>query len=300
MPVETGIGRGVVLVVDDSPETLSLLIDALEEAGLTALVARDGESAVALLDRVEPDVILLDAVMPGIDGFETCRRIKRRPEFATTPVVFMTGLSDRSHVSEALRAGGVDYLSKPVSPDELIARISVHVVNARMVADARRALDASGRGVAALSPSGALVWATDRASELLSPALADPDQATEIRMLAAAAARDAVRGGGEIALGDAGVRIGVIGRAASGDVLVRVWSAGAAPAAALSRELGVSEREGEVLAWIAQGKSNADIAQILGLSPRTVMKHVEQIFAKIGVENRTAAAAAAIRAMERS
>lgn len=293
--------RSIVLVVDDSPDTLGVVIEALEHAGMTALVARDGVAALDLLDRVEPDVILMDAVMPGMDGFETCRRIKARPAFATTPVVFLTGLTDRGHVAAALGAGGVDYVAKPVAPDELIARIAVHVVNARMIADARRAIDAAGRGVAAFDADGAPAWATPRGEALLPVAAAAPDGAALLAGWVAASLGAALSQSPDLTLTAAdgrSVRLTAIGRAASGHLLARIApAAGADPAAALSRGLGVSEREGQVLAWLARGKSNRDIAEILSLSPRTVTKHVEQIFAKLGVENRTAAAAAAIRMM---
>jgi DNA-binding NarL/FixJ family response regulator len=302
MTAEQGIGRGIVLVVDDSPETLAMLIDALEEAGLTTLVARDGGAALDLLARIEPDLVLLDAVMPGIDGFETCRRIKAQPAFATTPVVFMTGLTDRSHVAEALRAGGVDYVAKPVSPDELIARIAVHVVNARMIADARRALDAAGRSVAAFGPDGAVRWATPRAESLLEPLARDAAAAARVGEWLAGAAGSALSQVADLELAPQGggrLRLSLIGRSGASAMLARVApAADASPAAVLSGALGVSEREAEVLGWLARGKSNRDIAAILDLSPRTVTKHVEQIFAKIGVENRTAAAARAIRLLE--
>ena len=319
MQGETCLDGGVVLVVDDNPDTLGMLIEALETAGLTALVARSGDQALAVLDRVEPDVVLLDAVMPGMDGFETCRRIKRRAALATTPVLFMTGLSDRAHVAQALRAGGVDYLSKPISPDELIARLAVHVVNARLVADARSAVDASGRGVAAFNQEGDVAWATPRASALLAGALTNGAAVERLQSwlranhgealaeaapltleTAASSGLDSARESGIRGPGAGGVQLTVIGRATSRDILVRVWPAPAAsPKATLATALGVSEREAEVLDWLAQGKSNADIALILKLSPRTVTKHVEQIFVKLGVENRTAAAAKAIRVLER-
>ncbi len=92
----------------------SPLVEALESAALTVLVARDGLSAISLLDRVKPDLILMDAIMPGIDGFETCRRIKKISDMSLTPVIFMTGLSDWEHVIAGLEAGGVDYVTKPI------------------------------------------------------------------------------------------------------------------------------------------------------------------------------------------
>ena len=92
-----------------------------------------------------PDVILMDALMPGTDGFETCRRLKQNKALAHVPVIFMTGLSDTEHIIEGLEAGGVDYVTKPIVPGELLARIRVHLANARIAHSARTALDAFGR-----------------------------------------------------------------------------------------------------------------------------------------------------------
>lgn len=100
--------RDKVLVVDDTPETLSFLTDALELAGYTALVATSGESALALLKQITPDLILMDALMPGLDGFDTCRRLKQEQHSAHIPVIFMTALNETEHVINGLDAGGVD------------------------------------------------------------------------------------------------------------------------------------------------------------------------------------------------
>ena len=103
-PVSAEMGpRDIVLVVDDSPGTLGMLTDALEEAGYTVLVAADGAGAVALVERVTPDIVLMDAVMPGMDGFETTRRIKRNHAVASVPVIFMTGLTDTESVLAAVK-----------------------------------------------------------------------------------------------------------------------------------------------------------------------------------------------------
>src|SRR6187399_3794457 len=90
--------RDVALVVDDSPETLRLLTDALDGAGMTVMVAMDGAAAMRIVEQITPDIILLDAVMPGIDGFETCRRFKRDAGRADVPGNFMTGLSETEHI----------------------------------------------------------------------------------------------------------------------------------------------------------------------------------------------------------
>src|SRR6266576_3436311 len=137
--------RDVALVVDDSPETLRLLTDALDGAGMTVMVALDGAAAMRIVDQITPDIILLDAVMPGIDGFETCRRLKREAGLSNVPVIFMTGLAETEHIVRGLEAGGVDYVTKPIVIEEMQARIRVHLANARLTQIARAAHDVCGR-----------------------------------------------------------------------------------------------------------------------------------------------------------
>ena len=160
--------RDIVLVVDDSPETLRLLTDALEEAGMTVLVAREGEHALSIVEKVVPDVILMDALMPGADGFTTCRKLKQNPALAHVPIIFMTGLTETEHIIKGLEAGGVDYITKPIVPGEVLARIRVHLANARMAHSARTALDAFGRFLLAASRTGRVLWYTPQAAKLLS------------------------------------------------------------------------------------------------------------------------------------
>src|SRR6476659_9597371 len=146
--------RDIVLVVDDSPDTLSLLTEAIEAAGITVLVATSGDQALELVGHITPDTILMDAVMPGMDGFETCRRLKGVGAVAHVPIIFMTGLSETHHIVQGLEAGGVDYLTKPINIDELLARIRVHLANARAAWSVRAALDATGRFLLAVNRSG--------------------------------------------------------------------------------------------------------------------------------------------------
>src|SRR5579872_6461221 len=155
--------REVALVVDDSPETLRLLTDALDGAGMTVMVAMDGAAALRIVDQITPDIILLDAVMPGMDGFETCRRLKRDTGLSNVPVIFMTGLAETEHIVGGLEAGGVDYVTKPIVIEEMLARIRVHLANARMTQSARAALDVSGRFLLAVNHHGKMVWATPQA-----------------------------------------------------------------------------------------------------------------------------------------
>jgi CheY-like chemotaxis protein len=154
--------RDIVLLVDDSPEALGFLTEALEQSGFSVLIATSGNAALNIADRITPDVILLDAVMPGMDGFETCTRLKANASVAQVPVVFMTGLTETEHVVRALEAGGVDYLTKPINIDELHARIRVHLSNARSAQSARVALDAAGRHLLAVRGDGTVRWSTPR------------------------------------------------------------------------------------------------------------------------------------------
>ena len=300
--------RDVALIVDDSPETLRLLTDALDGAGMTVMVALDGAAAMRIVDQITPDIVLLDAVMPGLDGFETCRRLKRDAGLDHVPIIFMTGLAETEHIVRGLEAGGVDYVTKPIAVEEMLARIRVHLANARLTQSARAALVVSGRYLLAVNGVGKIMWATPQAQKLLSDALSpdsdddvvlpDPipqwlDQARKGKAGSKAAIMTALPG-------DEQLRLQYMGRLGSNEFLLRLAKdSGADAPAEFSSELGLTTREGEVLSWLSKGKTNRDIAQILGLSPRTVDKHLEQIYSKLGVENRTAAAAIAVNAKHR-
>ena len=162
----------VVLIVDDVPDNLAVLHDALDEAGYTVLVATHGEAALQRAAQAQPDIVLLDAMMPGMDGFEVARRLKAQAETAHIPVVFMTGLTDTEHVVAAFQAGGVDYVTKPIRPREVIARIAAHMLGARQARQARNALDAFGHATMAIhvdDAGGAVraVWQTPLARDLM-------------------------------------------------------------------------------------------------------------------------------------
>jgi PAS domain S-box-containing protein len=127
----TGTGgdsrKPVILVVDDDANNLAVVRDCLLECDYTILVAEDGESAIARADYAKPDLILLDVMMPGIDGFETCRRLKALPGTREIAVIFMTALAETGHKVKGLEVGGVDYITKPFQREELLARIAVHL-----------------------------------------------------------------------------------------------------------------------------------------------------------------------------
>ena len=290
----------VVLAVDDDPDTREMLNKALSAAGFAMIFAPDGESALALLADMTPDLILLDAMMPPPDGFETCRRIKADPRLGSIPVIFMTGLSDTGHVITGLHAGGVDYITKPIMLDELVARIHVHLANARLMRSAQAALDVTGRRLIATDGSGGTRWSTPLAAALLDDlgggAAVIAGQIARMIQLFNAGADKVDRANVRIAVGDRQIEITHLGRGLGNDNLFRLAELREGmEAAALQRGLGLTPRESDVLFWIAQGKSNRDASEIMNISARTVNKHLEQIFIKLGVENRAAAAVIATR-----
>lgn len=302
--------RCVVLVVDDHPDTLQLLIDALEDAGVTVLIATDGRRALAQITHLLPDLILLDAVMPGMDGFDTCRALKSGIA-AEVPVIFMTGLGETEHVVMGLEAGGIDYLTKPIAPDELLARMRVHLARARDARGVRAALDASGRTMLAADAQGGVRWATPRAQQILAKLAAGGDAALPAAIelppavrtwVSRMAARGMASANDNIVAAAHGlkIRFRLLSRVADNEILLVMQQA--EPAAIehaaigkLESRLGLTSREAEVLYWLSNGKANRDIADILGISYRTVDKHLEHLFAKIGVESRSSAVATAVR-----
>jgi signal transduction histidine kinase len=116
-----------ILIVDDTPNNIRLLFDVLDSAGFAISVVKSGETALEKLPHIKPDLILLDVMMPGIDGFETCRRIKLDPTMQDIPIIFMTALSDTENKVIGLKLGAVDYISKPIQVEEVLARVNVHL-----------------------------------------------------------------------------------------------------------------------------------------------------------------------------
>ncbi|MFC4250892.1 response regulator transcription factor [Sinimarinibacterium flocculans] len=293
--------RDIVLVVDDTPGNLSFLTDTLDHAGVTVLVATDGTSALSLVDQITPDLILMDAVMPGLDGFETCRRLKQDKQLTHVPVIFMTGLSESWHVVKGLEAGGVDYVTKPIVVDELLARIRVHLANARIAQGSRAALDATGRYLLSTDREGRLQWCTPRAATLLTELFGGTGAQALPADVTTRLAR--LREGGADAPSASFVEIGArrlelsfVGSTGPAEFLYRL--ADVSPGReerVLQDAFSLTGREADVLVWISRGKSNREISEILGISHRTVNKHLEQVFEKLGVENRAAATARAVR-----
>lgn len=302
---DSDIRRDTVLVVDDEPDSLRFLTDTLESAGVTVLVATSGSSALDLLQHVTPDLILMDGIMPGISGFETTARIKRRPELAHVPVVFMTGLTEGEHVVQGFEAGGIDYLRKPVNVHELLARVRVHIAQARAMQAGAAGLDATGRAMMAVDRQGRLLWSTPMADTVIarlepgwdrrSRALPDTVQLALGRLLT----RGTVGGTSRIEHGEGALELVLIAQYREAELLIRLNDLNPkADVTRLQQRLSLTDREAEVLLWISYGKSNGMISEVLAISPRTVQKHLERIFEKVGVETRAAAAAVAIKVLD--
>ncbi|MDR7094873.1 response regulator transcription factor [Hydrogenophaga laconesensis] len=305
----------VVLIVDDVPDNVAPLHDALDDAGYTVLVALDGESAIRRATQALPDVVLLDAVMPGLDGFEVARRLKAQPATAHIPIIFMTGLTETEHLVAALDAGGADYVTKPIKPREVMARMGVHLRTARHArqgaverSQARNALDAFGYAtITVRERDGRLMWQTPLARDLLrhhcgTEAPTTPPVVLQWlrRHLSEALEqreppRLALENGPRRLTFRLHQRVGDEVNGEGGDwLIVMQETSDGSVLSALAGAFGLTAREAEVLYWVVKGKINRDIGDILGASPATVKKHLERIHAKLGVETRTAAAAMAI------
>ena len=293
----------LVLVVDDSPASLRMFNEALEDAGLTVLVSLGGTQALSIAQKIVPDIVLLDAVMPGLDGFETCEQFKLNPILADIPIIFMTGLDDTESTIKGLQCGGVDYLTKPINIDELLARIRVHLNNARRSSTANKALDTTGQHLFTVNTRAQIVWATPQTKKLFQQAKVNEhwlqtrfsEQVAEWLCHKPESEQTLHLKGASLKL-----KIRLVEYLDNQHVLMKLFDSMAPSGAQKLRQgLPLTIRESEVLYWIGNGKSNSEIGQILSTSPRTINKHLEQVFRKLEVSNRTSAAAIAIRLMSK-
>lgn len=281
----------IILLVDDVPQTLGPLCETLEADGYTVLVAESGAEALIRIDLAPPDAILLDALMPALDGFETCRRIRANPAWQHIPIVFMTGLADTERIVEGFEAGGVDYVTKPIRIPEVRARLATHLRNARAVRLAREALDIGGHGIVVTDAHGRVAWQSPAAARSIADfGIAD---AVADRLQAAGPTTGLLALGTRRETSLTAERLGEVGLGETMWMLSEQRVDGPPPARVADASL--TPRETEVLSWIAKGKTNRDIGDILGMSPRTVNKHLERVYCKLGVETRAAAAALASR-----
>ncbi len=289
-----------VLVVDDTPANLGVVLETMGGAGLRVLIAESGPRALELLMRQPVDLVLLDVIMPGMDGFATCREIRKHAAWTELPIIFMTSVDEPAQKVRALETGAVDYISKPVHPPEVLARVRTHLdlraarqalqrQNEQLEAEVTLRLDAEAqlaqsldRALLVSDREGRIIFQTLRAAHLLHkhlpqhrPGHLPPEFVSVERYVSKAGAlllnRFTKRGDDALSM-------------------LYLVEEHTPPGPADLIVLGLTPRQGEVLYWIAQGKTNAEIAIILGASPRTIDKHVEQLLERLGVENRLAAA----------
>jgi len=296
----------VVLIVDDVMDNLAVLHDALDESGYVVLVANNGNTALETAKNTLPDIILLDAIMPEMDGFEVCIKLKENSITNHIPIIFMTGLTESEHVVAAFQAGGTDYITKPIRIKEVLARIEAHLHTSHMMKQARVALDAFGQAAIAITPeNGQIVWQTPLA-KLLMKKYFDSEYSEFISkapmqlltwMLQIESQTDkppetilpliVIKTRGRLSF-----TVTNVNNDEQWVILLREES-DEAQIEALINIFKLTTRESEVLYWATKGKTSRDIGDILGSSPRTVNKHLEHVFVKLGVETRTAAASLA-------
>ena len=288
----------IVLVVDDSPDSLGMINTALNTAGYTVLVSLNAEQALSISEQIKPDVVLMDAVMPGVDGFECCQRM--RATLPLIPIIFMTGLTEVEHTIRAFEAGGTDYITKPVNPDELLARITSHIHSAKLIDNARTALDTAKQYIFSTNNMGDILWTTPETQDLLQENQLDSTVTSEEIK---SNLKNWLKSGDKnndliLHASEKTLTIRYFKAVGDNEHLLRIVEhENIMDANVLLNALPITQREAEVLLWVAQGKTNREIAEILSLSPRTINKHLEQIYSKIQVDNRTAAASIAIQSL---
>jgi DNA-binding response OmpR family regulator/DNA-binding CsgD family transcriptional regulator len=299
-----------VLVVDDSPTNVDVVLSHLTGAGFRVLYAGSGARALKQLEQLVPDIILLDLKMPDMDGIETCRAIKERAEWKDVPVIFITGADELSQKLAAFGAGAVDFVTKPILPEEVEARVRTHLrirelqtelekKNLALSDEIELRLDAEKQLEAKLDQAfliadhgGGILFSTRQATILLhaffpgNPVASLPD--VVFRWLTSPDRQKPL----------------VISASAKGDLqidhlassdsrmlaLLRLEQRNSSWGPKALRTLGLTPREAEVLYWITEGKTNPEISTILDTTLHTIKKHNNRLFAKLGVETRMAAA----------
>lgn len=287
-----------ILIVDDVPDNLSVLFDVLTTRGFQVFVADSGALAIEELAHTAPDLILLDVMMPGLDGFATCERIKANEQFADVPLFFLTALTDTVDKVKGFALGAVDYITKPLDPDEVVSRIQAHLDlralrqaleerNEELDREIQRRLAAERLlqhsledALLVVDRSGEILFFTRAAQQLLARHGGLPDR-LQLREWFEQPARF-TRGG---------LTLKRLPNPTGHDRAL--FTLEATPSAASPEKLavlGLTPRETEILFWIAQGKTSPEIAIILTTAPATVKRHVHHILGKLGVETRLAAA----------
>ncbi len=316
-----------VMVVDDVPANVDVVLNFLGTANYRVLVAESGEQGMQQLELEAPDLILLDLMMPGMDGIETCRQIKSNDLWRHIPIIMMTAADELSRKLAAFEAGAVDFLTKPIQPEEVQARVETHLQlrelqvrlermnqdliekNQQIAEEMELRLDAEKQLESSLEQAliiadrqGDILFATRQARILLDSFFTSTSQ----RLLP-----DTLK---HWLSGQESQRPLVVTHKKRGEIEVDHFSISKSGHLSLMRiehrngnngpkallALGLTAREAEVLYWMTEGKTNPEIAIILESSINTVKKHANNLFAKLGVETRTAAARAALAVLSPS
>jgi CheY-like chemotaxis protein/DNA-binding CsgD family transcriptional regulator len=310
-----------VMVVDDVPANVGVVLGFLNDAGFRVLVADSGTRGIEQLELELPDLILLDLMMPDMDGIETCRRIKSREAWKRIPIIMMTAADELAQKLAAFEAGAVDFLTKPIQPEEVQARVQTHLkicdlqaqletanqhlrqINQQLAEEIDLRLDAEKQLESSLEQAliiankqGDILFATRQSRILLDtffPQSSHSTLPTDLKnWLAGNESQKPFlvthKKRGEIEISNFSI-------SKSGNLsLMRIEHRNGdnGPKALLA--LGLTAREAEVLYWMTEGKTNPEIAIILDSSINTVKKHANNLFTKLGVETRTSAARAAL------
>jgi FixJ family two-component response regulator len=304
-----------VLVIDDVPENLRVAVALLEAYSLTILTARDGDAGLRRARLARPDAILLDVQMPGIDGYETCRRLKADPATEPIPVIFMTVLADPEQKLRGFQAGAVDFVTKPVDAGELLARVRTQLrlrslqrqlqqQNEALEARVAERTHALAREVAEREQLLALVRAQSDALRRMTQGLLDAQRDRDrglartlrehvagrlrlvnlhIEQAAALAGRPSTEAEVRAHLSSALALL----KPALADTADVETGLGTSEAARVEQNplLRLSTREYEILRLIARGKANKEIAGELAIAPTTVSTHRARIMEKLEVED---------------
>ncbi len=305
MITDTVFSKGIVMIIDDTPENLAFLSDTLSEANYRVLVATDGQSALEQIRYLLPDIILLDVLMPGIDGYETCARLKADSATSQVPVIFMTALGDLDDLLKGFEEGAVDYLVKPIRLPEVLARVEAQLQQARQIKRAEEALNHGLFAALSINAAGIINWLPDAARRWLGEVTQTiditvgsllPEPILKWTLLQIAQTCKQTDTLFEKTLNGEHFIAKIQPCVNSEDYLLVLeqhqadWNLDL-----LGNSLGLTPREAEILMWISRGKTNKEAGLILDCSPRTINKHLEHVFEKLGVATRAAAVSMALQ-----
>ena len=290
-----GNSEGLVLVVDDEADVRKVARMTLEKAGYTVVEAEDGEQAIERIRSGENPlllgVIVTDINMPKVNGLEAIQFFQQ--QFPSVSLIVMTGYPNLQSATELMKQGLVDYLVKPINHQELLARVKVHINNAQVTQATKQALDDSGQYLMSLDSEGHILWRTEQAQAIVKTLT------SKERVLVNDWIKDNDRNP-QLMLQQSPITLTLtlIEQQAEDSYLVKFKAQDLKfEKQTLKNKLKITRREAEVLFWVAQGKTDWEISQILSISDRTVNKHLEQVYRKLGVNNRTSASTMALQVL---